>query len=176
MKFMDKLKNNKAMITLNRVISYFILVIVLFFGIDICLFLTQSVVTSYQTAYYAEKISIQGGLLGRENILPGPINSQKTCNSCYTNSDISKTFGQTMENFGLTPYDWSIALIDSDGAKTWVHRNGTTVNPNQKLRFDYMSVNEIAITTKFTPKVSGFLWRGANISKQITFVSEYIER
>lgn len=191
--FIKKLKgNNVGTIMYNRVICYFIMFIVLMFGIDMCLCFTQSLVTSYQSSYYAEKISVQGGLLGSSRVLPGCINSggkwendiiggkciagvQKQCSSCFTNADISRTFGQTMEKFGLTSYDWNIALI-TDDSTIWVHNNGKTVNTSQRVRLDHMSVNDLYVSSRFVPKVSGFLWNGVLLEKQITFISEYIER
>lgn len=177
MKFFKKLRDNdKAELNITRVICYFILIVVLFFGVDLCILLTQTVVTSYQTAFYSEKISVQGGLLGDRYILPGPINSLTRCASCYTNADISRTFGQTMSKFGLTPYDWKIGLIDKNENFIWIHNNGVNVDPVRQVRLPYMSLNELYVSTDFIPKVSGFLWHGTRIQKQITFVSEYIER
>ena len=80
-----------------------------------------------------------------------------------------------MEKFGLTSYDWNIALI-TDDSTIWVHNNGKTVNTSQKVRLDHMSVNDLYVSSRFVPKVSGFLWDGVLLEKQITFISEYIER
>ena len=177
MKFFKKLNsNNIGSITYNRVLCYWIMVMVLFFGVDMCILVTQSVVTSYQTAYYAEKLSVQGGLIGAEKILPGERNSAKECNSCLTNEEISTSFGSTMENFGLTSFDWLIALDDETDNRTWIHSNGQTQNKNLKLRLRYMSVNEIYVASKFTPMVSGWMWDGTLIEKEIAFISEYVER
>lgn len=161
---------------LNRVTCYFLLVIVLMFGADMCILLTQTIVTSYQTAYYAEKISVQGGLLGNQRVLPGEINSKTQCSSCLTNSDISTTFQQTMGHFGVSTNDWEMAIINEDSSRQWVHQLGTTPNGDKPFRLKYMSVNELYIASRFIPKLSRWLWDGALIQKQITFVSEYIER
>ena len=62
---LQKLKsNNHGSIPITRVICYFFLICVLAFTLDVIVVMAQNVVTSYEAAYYAEKISIQGGLIG----------------------------------------------------------------------------------------------------------------
>lgn len=184
--FFKKIKNNKASISFIRVLCYLIFIPIFAFSLDMCLLFAQTVTTNFQTAYLAEKISVQGGLIGDTKVLPGPINSLSGCTTCYTNPEISQTAYDTFVKFGLTTGDFEIFLYQEQAGNVPVFAKATNISangsygPNYKLRYDYMELGKLTLTTYFTPKISNFFWilkdEKIAISKTVPFVSEYIER
>lgn len=184
MNFLKKIKNNnKGVISLNRVLCYLIFIYMFSFSFDMCILFAQTIVTNFETAFLAEKIAIQGGLIGDYDILPGEINSQTTCSSCYNNIKITERTFNTFRKFGINSNDYEITLHHKDLGPIGVYENNMNVsaNPkygsNYKLRYDYMEVGELTLVTYFRPKISRFFWnKRIQISKTVPFVSEYIER
>lgn len=170
---LKKLKNNnKGEIYFGRVICYLLLVVAIAFMLDVVVMLTQNVVTSYEAAYYAEKVSIQGGILGQERKLPGP--SEKACTSCLVNSDFSQKISETFGYFGISADDWQASIIDTNDIQYFIHDNGNSTRT--RYTFDYMDVGTFNLTTEFRPRFASFLWGSRNylIKKSVPFVVESI--
>ena len=184
MKFFKKLKNNnKGNLSFNRVLCYLIFIYVFAFSCDICLLFAQTVVTNFETAFLAEKIAIQGGLIGDYSVLPGEINGQVECSSCYNNIKITERTFNTLRHFGVNASDYEITLYHQEKGRIGVYEEGTNIaanskyGSNYKLRYDYMDVGELTLTTYFRPKISKFFWNPRiKITKTVPFVSAYLER
>jgi len=170
---LKKIKNNnKGEIYFARVVCYLLLVVCIAFMLDVVIMLTQNVVTSYEAAYYAEKVSIQGGILGQQPILPGP--SAKHCTSCLVNADFSREISETFGYFGITKSDWTASVTDNSNVQHFIHDNGNSTMTI--YTFDYMNVGTFTLVTEFRPRFSTFLWGSKQylITKSVPFVIENI--
>lgn len=186
---LKKLKgNNNGNIEITRVICYFYLIVCIAFVLDIVVVMGQNVVTSYEAAYYAEKISIQGGLLGDVMEYPSIAeakklgtgnacyNYRKPCTSCLINSNMTKRISKTLGYFGVSPGEWSGYLV-SNGERTVFHSkmNQATGVTNRKV-YDYMSTATFVLSSDWQPIFAKYLWGEDNyvIDKYVPIVIEYI--
>jgi hypothetical protein len=165
-------KNNKGDIYFLRVICYLLLVVCIAFMLDVVILLTQNIVTSYEAAFYAEKVAIQGGLLGDSHTLPGP--SAKPCTGCLINADFSERISKTFGYFGISADDWDANITDMNNVEHYVHKFGNSTIV--RYTFDYMNVGVFNLTTEFKPRFSTFLWGSKTylIKKSVPFVVEHI--
>lgn len=172
---LKKIKNNnKGVIYVLRVLSYLLLIILISFMIDTIILITQNIVTSYEAAYYAEKISIQGGPLGGDYILHGP--SSIECQKCMINSDFSFRISKTMKLLGVSPSDWEASIIDTDNREFFIHKDGSSTN--NRIGFEYMEIGTFSLKTVYRPKILTWLWPGRpyTIEKKVPFVVEHIPK
>ena len=189
----QKLKNNNnGNIEITRVICYFYLIVCIAFVLDIVVVIGQNVVTSYEAAYYAEKVSIQGGLLGAEvnKVVYYPsiaeakglgngnacYNYQKPCTTCLSNSKMSERITNTLGYFGVSSGEWS-GYLESAGGRDMFH---SKMNPaaglNNRAVYDYMSTATFIISSEWRPIFAKYLW-GKDvyvIDKYVPIVIEYI--
>ncbi len=195
---LKKLKNdNTGSTQVLRAVCYLILVIVLAFTLDIIVVLAQNVVVSYEAAYYAEKISIQAGLLGNDDTLRYPsINEvsggsgnacydyQPICNGCLKNKDIGSNIGKTLGYFGVNDYSWQ-ADATIGGSKVVIHSrtSGNDISPRRVVG-KYMSTGTFKLSTDWRPIFSkwiaffgNILWKTDTpyvIDKEVPLIIEYI--
>ena len=186
----QKLKNNNnGNIEITRVICYFYLIVCIAFVLDIIVVIGQNVVTSYEAAYYAEKVSIQGGLLGDTMNYPSIAEAkriggggnvcyqfQKPCTSCLINSDMTKRISKTLGYFGVSSGEWA-GYLESNGERTIFHSkmNQATGVTNRKV-YDYMSTATFIISSDWQPIFAKYLWGKDvyTIDKYVPIVIEYI--
>lgn len=186
---LQKLKNNNnGNIEITRVICYFYLIVCIAFVLDIIVVIGQNVVTSYEAAYYAEKVSIQGGLLGDVMEYPSIAeakragngnacyNFRKPCTSCLINSDMTKRISKTLGYFGVSSGEWA-GYLESSGERTIFHSkmNQATGVSNRKV-YDYMSTATFIISSDWQPIFAKYLWGKDvyTIDKYVPIVIEYI--
>lgn len=187
---LKKIKNdNTGSIYITRTICYFLLVIVLGFTLDVIVVLAQNVVTSYEAAYYAEKISIQGGLLGNDEDKRYPsINEVKNtsgnacydykpaCQGCLKNSDIGSKMSETFGYFGINNNEWHGELF-INGNPVVIHSrtSGGSVD-GKRVVSDYMSTATFKVSTDWQPIFAKWMWgkREFIIDKEVPIIIEYI--
>lgn len=185
-----KLKNNNnGNIEITRVICYFYLIICIAFVLDIIFVIGQNVVTSYEAAYYAEKISIQGGLVGDKAFYPSiaevkKMNGANACytyqkpceNSCLPNGTITERISTTLGYFGVAPNEWA-GYLQGGGETTVFHSkmNQATGGDKRKV-YDYMSTATFIISSDWQPIFAKYLWAEDfyTIEKYVPIVIEYI--
>ena len=185
----QKLKNNNnGNVEIIRVLSYFFMVVFIAFVLDIIVVMAQNVVTSYEAAYYAEKVSIQGGLLGKDMKYPSVAEAkklnnvgecltyQKPCTSCLVNSDMTDRISKTLGYFGVSASEWEGAIQGINGKKTFHSKLNQTAGVETRSVYDYMSTITFMLSTDWQPMFSKFLWGKSKytISKHVPIVIEYI--
>lgn len=187
---LKKLKNNNTgAIAISRVICYLFLIMFIAFTLDLLIVMTQNVVTSYEAAYYAEKISIQGGLLGEEmrypsiNEVRGTTNAcgayQKACTSCLTNADIIKRISKTMGYFGVRDNEWG-ASFETEGKEAKFQEKGAVGDGSSiRLVSNYMNTGTFKLSTDWKPKFAKFIFAVGGkttypIDKHVPIIMEYI--
>ena len=186
---LQKLKsNNHGSIPITRVICYFFLICVLAFTLDVIVVMAQNVVTSYEAAYYAEKISIQGGLIGDSKSYPSVNetrgnnnlgacgNRKKPCTSCLTNSEITQRISKTLGYFRVTKNEWQ-GSIEIDGRQTIFHSKvNQTAGVSSRRPMNYMDTATFQLTSEWRPIFAKWLWfkESYNIDKEVPIVIEYI--
>lgn len=184
----QKLKNNNnGNIEITRVICYFYLIVCIAFVLDIIVVIGQNVVTSYEAAYYAEKVSIQGGLIGDEMEYPSIAEVKKTsgnacynykkpCTSCLRNNDITKRISTTLGYFGVAANEWA-GYLQAGGETTMFHSKMNQASGGDKRKvYDYMSTATFIISSDWQPIFAKYLWAEDfyTIEKYVPIVIEYI--
>lgn len=185
---LQKLKNdNTGTIYISRVVCYFIIVCVLGFTLDVIVVLAQNVVTSYEAAYYAEKISIQGGLLGEERAYPSvnEVNNtagdtcydyKKPCTSCLLNEEVGSRMNRTFKYFNINQNEWQSELV-VDNSATVIHSrvSGNGVQ-QRRVALGYMSTAVFKVSTDWEPMFAKWIWGQTKfaIDKEVPIIIEYI--
>ena len=182
----QKIQNNKGSSHIIRVWSYMFLICFISFMIDVISLCTVSVVTSYEAAYYAEKLSIQGGAIGDKKLYPSIAETQNPntsnacfryqapCNGCLTNGDISNKITKTMGYFNVTPQEWSAKIVSDKAGTTNIHASGASTS--YRKVYDYMDTVTFVLTTRWQPRILRWLWPQGdmNIVREVPMIIEYI--
>ena len=188
LEMLQKLKNNNnGSVEITRVICYFYLVCVIAFVLDIVVVIGQNVVTSYEAAYYAEKVSIQGGLLGDTREYPSVnevngtngnacYNYKKPCSGCLTNSVMASRITKTLGYFGVSNTEWEGKLEAKGSTTVFKTRGNQTAGMSSRKPLNYMTTATFILSTDWNPIFAKWLWgkESYTIEKYVPLVIEYI--
>ena len=168
-KFLYK-KNNKGTSNITRVLSYLLLFILFAFSLDVIFLLGQTLVVGYNSNYIANKLMVQGGLVGDTKRDEGSAEASMYFYGVASNKEIITSTNRLFKAFGINENDWAMEV---DGKTLYM---AGTPNYTVKSNLNYGEVADLTTRFKFRWRFTGEMLPGSQnmvFEKISSFTSDY---